>query len=63
MNKVWKIVAMGLLIVLTAGLLYVAFCGLGETQYGSATTIKQGLDLAGGVSITVSLPMLHWVKP
>lgn len=52
MNKVWKIVAMGLLIVLTAGLLYVAFCGLGETQYGSATTIKQGLDLAGGVSIT-----------
>lgn len=41
----------GILIVLIAGI-YVCLYGLDENGSGSAKAIKQGLDLAGGVSIT-----------
>lgn len=34
------------------GLGYVAVCGIGTEKAGAASEIKQGLDLAGGVSIT-----------
>ncbi len=37
---------------LLAGLGYVSVFGVGENQAGAASSIKQGLDLAGGVSIT-----------
>lgn len=43
-----------LLLVLLAitGLIYLAAFGVGEEKAGAASNIKQGLDLAGGVSIT-----------
>ena len=42
-----------LVTALLLGLLsYTAVCGLGAEQTGAAKNIKQGLDLAGGVSIT-----------
>lgn len=42
-----------ILSVLALGLFtYIAVAGLGEDKKGSAGNIKQGLDLAGGVSIT-----------
>jgi len=42
-----------LVTMLALGLLsYTAVCGLGERREGAAKNIKQGLDLAGGVSIT-----------
>lgn len=42
---------LGILIVMIAGI-YVCIFGLDEYKSGSASAIKQGLDLAGGVSIT-----------
>lgn len=42
---------LGILLVIVAGI-YVCLCGIGEEKSGSASAIKQGLDLAGGVSIT-----------
>ena len=41
----------GILVVLIAGI-YICILGLDENASGSAKAIKQGLDLAGGVSIT-----------
>ncbi len=42
---------LGILIAIIAGI-YVCIFGLDENRSGSAFAIKQGLDLAGGVSIT-----------
>ena len=42
---------LGMLLVIAAGI-YVCIFGLDENKSGSASAIKQGLDLAGGVSIT-----------
>ena len=44
-----------LLILFLAGMIglgYVSLVGIGPTKTGAASNIKQGLDLAGGVSIT-----------
>ena len=41
----------GILLVIVAGI-YICLFGVGEEKSGSASAIKQGLDLAGGVSIT-----------
>lgn len=43
-----------LLVAILAGafLIFTAVCGWGKTEFGSAGSIKLGLDLAGGVSIT-----------
>ena len=41
-----------LFVIALVGLGYVALVGIGPTKTGSAGNIKQGLDLAGGVSIT-----------
>lgn len=41
-----------LFVAALVGLGYVALVGIGPTKTGSAGNIKQGLDLAGGVSIT-----------
>ena len=43
-----------LLVAILAGafLIFTAICGWGKTEFGSAGSIKLGLDLAGGVSIT-----------
>ena len=41
----------GILLAIVAGI-YICLCGIGEDKSGSASDIKQGLDLAGGVSIT-----------
>ena len=41
----------GILLVIVAGI-YICLFGIGEEKSGSAAAIKQGLDLAGGVSIT-----------
>ena len=38
--------------LLLVGLAYTAIVGIGTEKAGSASQIKQGLDLAGGVSIT-----------
>ena len=35
-----------------AGCIYLAVCGVGADKAGSASSVKLGLDLAGGVSIT-----------
>jgi len=45
------LVLIGILLVIS-GLIYLAAFGIGEEKSGAATNIKQGLDLAGGVSIT-----------
>ena len=42
---------LGILVAIVAGI-YVCICGFNESGAGSAAAIKQGLDLAGGVSIT-----------
>ena len=39
-------------LLVTVGLGYIAYFGIGAGKQGSAANIKQGLDLAGGVSIT-----------
>ncbi len=52
MNKTGKIVSFFAIILITVALGYVAVVGIGENKTGSIFDIKQGLDLAGGVSIT-----------
>ena len=52
MKKNTGILTLLLTALVTAGLIYGAAVGFGETQTGAAKNIKLGLDLAGGVSIT-----------
>ena len=52
MNKKKGIFTLIAFIVILAGLGYVSIFGVGENKSGSASSVKQGLDLAGGVSIT-----------
>ncbi len=52
MNKTGKIISFFAIVIATVALGYVALAGIGENKAGSLYNIKQGLDLAGGVSIT-----------
>ena len=52
MKKKNAAISLVLFLIALAGLGYVALMGIGPTKTGSAGNIKQGLDLAGGVSIT-----------
>ncbi len=52
MNKAGRIVSLVVMLAVAATFVYIAICGIGENKSGSAADIKQGLDLAGGVSIT-----------
>lgn len=52
MKKKNAVISLVLFLIALAGLGYVALMGIGPTKTGSAGNIKQGLDLAGGVSIT-----------
>ncbi len=47
-----KICKLVLLIVAFLGIAYAAYFGFGKDKYGSASDIKLGLDLNGGISIT-----------
>lgn len=52
MKKSKGILTLVLTLVIMAALGYVAVFGIGTEKAGAASKIKQGLDLAGGVSIT-----------
>ena len=52
MKKGKGLVTLVLALVIMVALGYVAIWGIGTEKAGSASSIKQGLDLAGGVSIT-----------
>ena len=52
MNKTGRIISFFVILAITVSFVYIAICGIGENKGGSAADIKQGLDLAGGVSIT-----------
>ena len=52
MSKKNGIISLLVIVVLLAGGIYTALFGLDADRTGSAYNIKQGLDLAGGVSIT-----------
>ena len=52
MNKTGRIISLFVTLAITVAFVYIAICGIGENKGGSAADIKQGLDLAGGVSIT-----------
>ena len=52
MKKSKGILTLVLTLVVMAALGYVAVFGIGTEKAGAASEIKQGLDLAGGVSIT-----------
>ena len=52
MKRSRGIITLLLTVVLIVGLGYVALFGVNASGSGSAKNIKQGLDLAGGVSIT-----------
>lgn len=52
MKKKNAVLSLVLFFIALVGLGYVALVGIGPTKTGSAANIKQGLDLAGGVSIT-----------
>ena len=52
MSKSKSSVVIALTLVVTLLLAYVAAFGIGDKKMGSASNIKLGLDLAGGVSIT-----------
>lgn len=52
MSKTKGILTLVLSVLILAGLGYVAMFGIGTEKAGAASQIKQGLDLAGGVSIT-----------
>jgi len=52
MKKSRGIITLLITILILAGLGYVTYFGIGAGKRGSAVNIKQGLDLAGGVSIT-----------
>ena len=51
-GKTGKIIALFLILLITGGLGYIAVCGVGEGKVGSYRNVSQGLDLAGGLSIT-----------
>lgn len=51
-SKSGKIIAFFVILALIAGIGYVAVCGIGEGNVGSYKNVSQGLDLAGGLSIT-----------
>ena len=52
MKKSRGVITLIVMVLLLAFLGYTAVAGLGTEQSGAASGIKQGLDLAGGVSIT-----------
>ncbi len=52
MKKSRGILVLVLAALLTAGMIYMAAVGVGESGTGAAKNINLGLDLAGGVSIT-----------
>lgn len=52
MKKSQGIIVILLSFLLLIGISYIAYFGIGESKAGSAANVKQGLDLAGGVSIT-----------
>ena len=52
MKKNKAIITLILTVLITVALGYVAIWGIGTEKAGAASGIKQGLDLAGGVSIT-----------
>lgn len=52
MKKSRGIIILLVMVLLLGGLSYVAVQGVGAERTGSASSIKLGLDLAGGVSIT-----------
>ena len=52
MSKKKGIISLVILLALLAGGVYTAIFGLDANKTGAASNIKQGLDLAGGVSIT-----------
>lgn len=52
MKKSRAVIYLILTVIITVSLGYIAWMGIGEGKTGSARNIKQGLDLAGGVSIT-----------
>ena len=52
MKKSKAIIVLLVVVLLLGGFGYTAAVGLGENASGSASSIKLGLDLAGGVSIT-----------
>ena len=54
-KKAGRIIGLFVILALTAALGYIAVCGIGEKKIGSAYNVKQGLDLAGGVSITYQI--------
>ena len=52
MKKSRGFLALLAILLVTVGMSYVAYFGVGDGKTGAAKNIKQGLDLAGGVSIT-----------
>ncbi len=54
-NKALRILGFFLILALTGFMGYTAIVGFGEKKIGSAYNVKQGLDLAGGVSITYQI--------
>lgn len=52
MKKKNAVLSLFLFLLILAGCIYVSYVGIGPTRTGAAVNIKQGLDLAGGVSIT-----------
>ncbi len=52
MKKKTAVIWLILFLIAAVGMGYVAIFGIGPTKTGSMGNIKQGLDLAGGVSIT-----------
>ena len=54
-SKGLKILGFFLILCLTGFMGYTAIVGFGPNKIGSAYNVKQGLDLAGGVSITYQI--------
>ncbi len=52
MNKTGRIISFFVIVLVTVAMGYISLVGIGEERKGSLYDIKQGLDLAGGVSIT-----------
>ena len=51
-GRTGKILLLVLILLLTGGLGYIAIMGVGNDKVGSYKNVSQGLDLAGGLSIT-----------
>ena len=51
-NKAGKIVALVIVLIATVGMGYIALFGIGSQKAGHYSNVSQGLDLAGGLSIT-----------